>query len=210
MIFYVDEPSQIVLNVPLGNFWQRGIDGGYWKANDTYNMWQYAEGPAPFNQEFYIILNLAVGGTAGNADGYFPDGVGNKPWSNVKGDAAGDFWRAKDTWLPSWQDTDGKISDNAALQIDSVHVWSLTPPNQNGASPSATSFGPVNAAALQARVNELEGQKWAFIFVPIACAVVVIIVVIAAARHVLASIDKPRTYVEKTDAGQPFINYQEA
>lgn len=31
---------------------------------------------APFDQPFYLILDLAVGGT----NGWFPDGVGNKPW----------------------------------------------------------------------------------------------------------------------------------
>ena len=31
---------------------------------------------APFDQPFYLIMNVAVGGT----NGWFPDGVGNKPW----------------------------------------------------------------------------------------------------------------------------------
>ena len=31
---------------------------------------------APFDQQFYLIMNVAVGGT----NGWFPDGVGNKPW----------------------------------------------------------------------------------------------------------------------------------
>ena len=38
-------------------------------ANGTLNV-------APFDQPFYLIMNVAVGGT----NGWFPDGVGGKPW----------------------------------------------------------------------------------------------------------------------------------
>ena len=31
---------------------------------------------APFDKPFYLIMNVAVGGT----NGWFPDGVGGKPW----------------------------------------------------------------------------------------------------------------------------------
>ena len=42
------------------------------------NVWDKNGGSpaAPFDQPFYLILDLAVGGTSG----WFPDGVGNKPW----------------------------------------------------------------------------------------------------------------------------------
>jgi len=44
------------------------------------NPWQYSKNKnAPFDREFYLILNLAVGGTAG----YFKDGVAGKPWSDM-------------------------------------------------------------------------------------------------------------------------------
>jgi hypothetical protein len=36
---------------------------------------------APFDRDFYLIMNIAVGGT----NGFFPDGVSNptnKPWLN--------------------------------------------------------------------------------------------------------------------------------
>jgi hypothetical protein len=35
-----------------------------------YNPWEGEDINAPFNKEFYIILNVAVGGT----NSYFPDG----------------------------------------------------------------------------------------------------------------------------------------
>lgn len=42
---------------------------------------------APFDKPFFLILNVAVGGT----NGYFPDGVGGKPWVDA-GDAAWQFY----------------------------------------------------------------------------------------------------------------------
>ena len=50
-------------------------------------------------QEFYIILNVAVGGTSD----YFPDGVGNKPWNNADPHAVNSFYDAVKTWYPTWQ-----------------------------------------------------------------------------------------------------------
>lgn len=43
-----------------------------------FNPWNGEPNAAPFNREFYLIMNLAVGGTAG----YFPDGMSGKPWSD--------------------------------------------------------------------------------------------------------------------------------
>lgn len=41
--------------------------------------------------QFYIVLNVAVGGT----NGFFPDGiVSNKPWANTSPQAFLDFWNA--------------------------------------------------------------------------------------------------------------------
>lgn len=44
----------------------------------TPNPWMGSSTPnvAPFDQPFYLIMNVAVGGT----NGWFPDGAGNKPW----------------------------------------------------------------------------------------------------------------------------------
>lgn len=40
------------------------------------NPWSSASNAAPFDQQFYLILDLAVGGTSG----WFPDGFGGKMW----------------------------------------------------------------------------------------------------------------------------------
>ena len=105
-------------------------DNGFWKkgqfptqmANGTLldNPWDSVQGPhanaAPFDQEFYLILNVAVGGT----NGYFKDGLGDdKPWSNDAKNAASQFWAAKDKWLPTWPQDPKK----RGMEIEYVKMW---------------------------------------------------------------------------------------
>ena len=47
----------------------------------------------------------------------FPDGVGNKPWSDSDPHAMTTFYKNAAQWLPSWK------GEDAALQIDYVRVW---------------------------------------------------------------------------------------
>lgn len=96
---YVDDDSNRVLEVD----WSQGspsfFERGGWDANVYTNPWAGASNGAPFaDEEFYIVMNLAVGGIS-----FFPDGQGNKPWTNDSPDASGDFWNAKDQWYPTWQ-----------------------------------------------------------------------------------------------------------
>lgn len=78
----------------------------------------------PFDQEFYLIINLAIGGT----NGYFPDNAvnpGGKPYRNFDARGMTDFWKNRlNTWLPTWKlnQNNGK---SASLQVDYVRVWSL-------------------------------------------------------------------------------------
>ena len=63
---------------PSGGFWELGE----WHESTMENPWKYALNPkmAPFDQQFFLILNLAVGGTE-----YFSDEASNpggKPWNN--------------------------------------------------------------------------------------------------------------------------------
>jgi hypothetical protein len=51
--------------------------------------------------------------------------IGGKPWSNTSPTSAKDFYAAKSTWLSTWGYSNGQVSDSAALQIDSVKVWSF-------------------------------------------------------------------------------------
>jgi hypothetical protein len=54
---------------------------------------------------FYLIINLAVGGT----NGWFPDNAGNKPWLDNSPTAMLAFAQAQDTWYPTWG-SDGESS----------------------------------------------------------------------------------------------------
>ncbi|KAJ3097535.1 hypothetical protein HDU97_004760 [Phlyctochytrium planicorne] len=105
---YVDDPSNVVLSVPMQDFWAKG---GF--PSNMNSPWAHGcENQAPFDQEFYLILNVAVGGTGG----YFPSGT---PWSLTSNTALRDFWNARGQWLPSWK------GDDVAMKIDKVTVWEL-------------------------------------------------------------------------------------
>ncbi|XP_064382536.1 beta-1,3-glucan-binding protein-like [Halichondria panicea] len=105
---YFDKEENVVLSVPITEpFFTKGGWGPHWN-----NPWQDGPKNAPFDQEFYLIINLAVGGT----NGYFPEGNG-KPWSNTDPHAVNSFWSAKDQWYPTW---------TQPMMVDSVKVWSYT------------------------------------------------------------------------------------
>ena len=94
--------------------WQKG---GF--SDNVENPWKYeTDLNAPFNREFYLIFNVAVGGT----NDYFPDGQCGKPWSNVDSQAVNTFWNTKDQWYPSWNYPE---THQSAMKIDSVRVWSF-------------------------------------------------------------------------------------
>jgi beta-glucanase (GH16 family) len=114
MYSYLDTDDNRVLDLPINeDFWTLGnFPEPYtnpWVASPNKN--------APFDKEFYLILNLAVGGTSG----YFPDGVGGKPWTNSDGHAVNNFYNSKGQWYPTWD----QKGSGSALQVDYVRVWAL-------------------------------------------------------------------------------------
>ena len=78
----------------------------------TDNPWKGAALNAPFDKEVYITMNLAIGGT----NGYFPDGMAGKPWSNGDQHSVNGFWNAKPQWSQTWK------GEDAALQVDYVVI----------------------------------------------------------------------------------------
>ncbi|KAG1733861.1 glycoside hydrolase family 16 protein [Suillus paluster] len=72
---------------------------------------------APFDQEFYLVIDLAVGGTSG----WFPDSVGGKMWYDGSATAMRDFAAAQDTWSATWPSS----ADDRAFRIDYVKMWKL-------------------------------------------------------------------------------------
>ena len=92
---YIDEDSQRVLEVDFTtqSCWDLGEFPDYFA-----NPWVNEPNSAPFNREYYIIMNVAAGGT----NGYFPDGVGGKPWTDASPTAVNDFYSAQSTWYQTW------------------------------------------------------------------------------------------------------------
>jgi len=123
---YLDDPTNVVMSVNFTqSFWDLGDRLHHWKARGQDNPWEGATGPAPFDQKFFLIMNLAVGGTGG----YFSDAAPNKPWKDSSPFAPRDFWNARNRWMPTWKGLD------CALQVDSVRVWAIdgeTDPNTAG------------------------------------------------------------------------------
>lgn len=66
----------------------------------------------PFDQDFYLIMNVAVGGT----NGWFQNGKDGKPWVDGSKTERRDFWDKREEWLPTWK-------DGGAMKVKSVKMW---------------------------------------------------------------------------------------
>jgi beta-glucanase (GH16 family) len=114
---YVDSR---LLQVLYTNFdqplWQRG-NFPLTSANGTrlIDVWsQTGRDDTPFDQEFYLIIDVAVGST----NGWFQDGASGKPWVDSSPTAKYEFWQAKDQWLPTWQ-----APGAGQMTISKVQMW---------------------------------------------------------------------------------------
>ncbi|WAR02687.1 BGBP-like protein, partial [Mya arenaria] len=110
-----------VLNVtPQTTMWEYGgLD-----QDGVENPWAAGSKMAPFDQEFFLIMNVAVGGTA-----FFPDKFRSstgKPWSDTSDFASRDYWNARGQWYPTWH-PDQNNGEDAAMQVDYIRVWKLKP-----------------------------------------------------------------------------------
>ncbi|KAF8509095.1 hypothetical protein JB92DRAFT_2948891 [Gautieria morchelliformis] len=81
------------------------------------NPWLNRPNSAPFDQPFFLILNVAVGGT----NGWFPDNMGGKPWVDGSQTAMRDFALAQDKWYSTWPTN----PEDRAMVIDYVKMWQL-------------------------------------------------------------------------------------
>lgn len=97
--------------------WNRGKFGSMITENDTalFDPWTASSNRnTPFDQSFYLILNVAVGGT----NGYFQDSKSNKPWADQSPTAPLEFWSARDAWLPTWG-----LGDSKGMTVSSVKMY---------------------------------------------------------------------------------------
>nr|GAT50240.1 glycoside hydrolase family 16 protein [Mycena chlorophos] len=121
MRFYVDSMVRQTLYISTkkskDSFWNRA---GFPATAQNGSSEVVVENPyksnnAPFNQPFYLIIDLAVGGTSG----WFPDKVGGKPWLDGSNTAMYDFWQAKNSWYSTWPQN----PEEGAFRIESVKMW---------------------------------------------------------------------------------------
>lgn len=107
---YIDQQlTQITyFEFPSKGFWDFGDF-----ASNLVNPWFGGKKSTPFDQDFYLILNVAVGGT----NGYFQDRVGNKPWSNglTRDEAMAQFDKSKAQWYDTWTQP-SMIVDKVVMQ----------------------------------------------------------------------------------------------
>ncbi|EGE05576.1 glycosyl hydrolase [Trichophyton equinum CBS 127.97] len=115
---YIDSPLQQVLFWSFDKdqtMWQKGhYEGVAVNSSLVKDPWSQTGNPnTPFDQPFFLILNVAVGST----NGWFPDGKGGKPWTDV-GQAASDFYSSLDKFYPTWP------KDNSrGMTVRSVKMW---------------------------------------------------------------------------------------
>lgn len=115
--FSIDDEETGKITPPDGGFWELGNYSHY----GIENPWRGSKSKmAPFDNEFYIIINLAVGSTS-----FFPDNSMNylykKPWLNNSTTPTKDFWENNEKWLPTWK----MQSNDSHLIVDYVRVWAL-------------------------------------------------------------------------------------
>ncbi|KKA26507.1 hypothetical protein TD95_004245 [Thielaviopsis punctulata] len=94
-------------------FWKRGNFPSYNADGDRLvDPWsQTGRSQTPFDQEFFLILNVAVGSN----NGWFEDSA-SKPWKNKADSAAKDFWAARNQWEPTWKQPQMEVSKVAMWQ----------------------------------------------------------------------------------------------
>ena len=95
--------------------WARGGFGNsILNHSALFDPWSQTGRPnTPFDQPFYLILNVAIGGT----NGYWKDGVGQKPWGDASLSGPKEFWDAKGLWQTTWGE-----GDTRGLTVKSVKL----------------------------------------------------------------------------------------
>ncbi len=113
MHFYIDDTTILKFTVPEQGFWKLGE---YEQSHPgSHNPWANGGKMAPFDQEFFIILNVAVGSNKF----FFDDFVPKKPWGTNESEIMTEFWKARESWYNTWN------GDDAAMKVDYVKVWKL-------------------------------------------------------------------------------------
>nr|CAH0106512.1 unnamed protein product [Daphnia galeata] len=110
--FFIDDEMIGQVYPPPGGFSELG---GF----SDQNLWNSGTKMAPFDQPFYFVLNVVVGGN------FFPDGCQNadyeKPWTASDPTQMKTFWESRDKWLPTWNPE----TEDHSMQVDYIRVYQL-------------------------------------------------------------------------------------
>ncbi|KAK2740536.1 hypothetical protein FQN57_006039 [Myotisia sp. PD_48] len=118
MFTYINTPLHQVMYWDFRKdrtMWQQGdFDGITFNDSLVVDPWSQTGNPnTPFDQQFYLILNVAIG----SRNGWFPDGIGGKPWTDA-GLASADFHKSLDKFYPTWPE-----DSTRGMTIKSVKMW---------------------------------------------------------------------------------------
>ncbi|KAF2475917.1 concanavalin A-like lectin/glucanase [Lindgomyces ingoldianus] len=116
---YLDSRLKQVFYMKFGSkesMWERGhFEGQTVNQTVVENPWSKTGNTnTPFDEKFYLILNVAVGAQ----NGWFFDGKFNKPWVDNGVTAVADFAKAQDKWLPTWGEGNAR-----GMTVKSVKMW---------------------------------------------------------------------------------------
>ncbi|RDB22986.1 Beta-1,3-glucan-binding protein [Hypsizygus marmoreus] len=117
---YVDTRLHTLLDIRFNKpFFQRGdFPPVIFNGSDLValqNPWINGTNATPFDQEFFLILNVAVGST----NGWFPEVQGDKPWLDRAENPMRDFAKAQSQWYPTWPST----AEQRGMVVDYVKMW---------------------------------------------------------------------------------------
>lgn len=110
--YFIDDVHISTFAAGAGWWYKGGFQGN--------NIW--AQNPmGPFDQEFYIIINNAVGGSTYFADHWDNRMNGQKPWKNDGECRERDFWHGRSQWEPTWN----MHNNDKDFVVDFVRVRAL-------------------------------------------------------------------------------------
>ncbi|XP_065346175.1 beta-1,3-glucan-binding protein-like [Cloeon dipterum] len=117
--FTVDDKVIGSVSPPSGGFWHIG---NFSENPGGTNIWQNGEYLAPFDRDFFFVLNVAVGGT------FFSSAYKNKdyprPWYLQDKHPLRDFWSKRDLWYPTWDPIE------SSLRVDYIRVYKPVEPRK--------------------------------------------------------------------------------
>lgn len=108
LLYYIDSPLYVMMQLDFKEGpWKTGIETVLDSLGSPVpNPWSASPlKAAPFDQEFYLIMNVAVG----SYNGWFLDDYSDNPAYSSSGGTGGEpyeavhnFWKSQHQWYPSW------------------------------------------------------------------------------------------------------------